>query len=81
MAGLGETREEIRELLRDLRRAGVSSVTVGQYMAPSRKHLPVERYLLPEEFSEIGAEARELGFLRVASAPLVRSSYRAGEGT
>jgi lipoic acid synthetase len=80
MAGLGETREELRRVLADLREAGVSRLTVGQYLAPSPRHLPVARYLSPEEFGEIGAEASALGFRRVDSAPLVRSSYRAGAG-
>lgn len=77
MAGLGETREEIGAVLREMREAGVTMVTVGQYLPPSRSHLPVFRYLSPSEFDEIGDEARELGFDAVESGPLVRSSYHA----
>lgn len=79
MLGLGEQREELREVMRDLRAAGVDILTLGQYLRPSLAQLPVERYVPPEEFAEIGAEARTLGFLSVASAPFVRSSYNAAE--
>jgi lipoic acid synthetase len=79
MLGLGETREEVSAALRELRAAGVGSVTVGQYLSPSPRHLAVARYATPEEFDEIGDEARSLGFRHVASAPLARSSFRAGE--
>ena len=79
MLGLGEQREELREVMRDLRGAGVDILTLGQYLRPSLAQLPVERYVPPEEFAEIGAEARALGFLSVASAPFVRSSYNAAE--
>jgi lipoic acid synthetase len=77
MLGLGETRAEILQSLDDLRAAGCVLLTLGQYLAPSRQHHPVRRYVPPEEFSEYGAEALERGFSGVASAPLVRSSYRA----
>jgi lipoic acid synthetase len=80
MVGLGETHEEIVQVMRDLRDWGVDILTIGQYLQPSRRHLPVERYWPPEAFDEwkrIGRE--ELGFGWVESAPLVRSSYRAGE--
>jgi len=77
MVGMGERRDEIEEVLRDMREAGVTMVTVGQYLPPSLKHLPVERYLTPSEFDEIGAVAKGLGFHAVESAPLVRSSYHA----
>lgn len=77
MAGLGETRDEIRETLRDLRASGVDVVTVGQYLQPHAKRLPVERFVGPEEFAEIREEGESLGFRRVESAPLVRSSYHA----
>ncbi len=77
MAGLGETREEIGVVLRDMRMSGVTMVTVGQYLPPSKNHLPVVRYLSPSEFDEIGDEARRLGFDAVESGPLVRSSYHA----
>ena len=77
MLGLGETRDEISALLRDLRTAGCSLLTVGQYLRPSGKHLPVERYVPPAEFDEIAEEARALGFAHVESGPMVRSSYHA----
>ena len=77
MVGMGERREEVEEVLRDMRKAGVTMVTVGQYLPPSARHLPVERYLTPSEFDEIGAVAKGLGFHAVESAPLVRSSYHA----
>lgn len=79
MLGLGERRDEIQRTLQDLRERGVDIVTLGQYLRPSSKHLPVEAYLPPEVFEEYAALARELGFGYVASGPLVRSSYRAGE--
>jgi lipoyl synthase len=79
MLGLGETTEEIFETLADLRSAGCDLLTMGQYLQPSAKHLPVERYLPPAEFDELGRMARKLGFLDVASGPFVRSSYHADE--
>lgn len=79
MVGLGETREEISQALRDLRSAGVSIVTVGQYLRPAAACAPVERYLHPDEFEEMRLEAVELGFRAAACGPLVRSSYRAAE--
>ncbi|OGT55994.1 MAG: lipoyl synthase [Gammaproteobacteria bacterium RIFCSPHIGHO2_12_FULL_43_28] len=77
MLGLGETNEEIEQTLRDLRAHEVEMVTLGQYLQPSRYHLPVTRYVTPEEFKHFGDFARELGFKNVASGPLVRSSYHA----
>lgn len=77
MLGLGETDEEIREALFDVRRAGCSLLTLGQYLAPSRSHWPVDRYVEPAHFDRWAEEARTLGFEGVASGPLVRSSYRA----
>ncbi len=77
MLGLGETRDEIIEVMRDLRRHGCDMLTLGQYLQPSRYHLAVERYWEPVEFDELGREARTLGFSNVASGPLVRSSYHA----
>lgn len=77
MLGLGETRAEVLEVLQDLRAHGCVMVTIGQYLQPSRHHLPVERYAEPTEFDELAAQARQLGFQRVASGPLVRSSYHA----
>lgn len=77
MLGLGETREEILAVLHDLRAHGCDNLTLGQYLSPSRHHLPVERYVPPAEFDELGDIAREMGFKRVASGPMVRSSYHA----
>jgi lipoic acid synthetase len=77
MLGLGETEDEVLEVARDLREAGVDIFTMGQYLAPSEKNHPVRRYYTPEEFAELGRQARELGFHHVESAPLVRSSYMA----
>ncbi|QXP85237.1 lipoyl synthase [Methylococcus sp. Mc7] len=79
MLGLGETLDEVREVLRDLRSHGCEMLTLGQYLQPSRDHLPVLRYVPPSEFDELAAYARELGFASVASAPLVRSSYHADQ--
>ncbi|CAM2067747.1 lipoyl synthase [Sulfidibacter corallicola] len=79
MLGLGETREEILEAMRDMRRIGVDVVTMGQYLRPSRKHLEVVEYVAPERFEDLAEEARAMGFLYVAAGPLVRSSYKAGE--
>ncbi|MFC5753380.1 lipoyl synthase [Actinomadura rugatobispora] len=76
--GMGETREEISEALRDLHAAGCELVTITQYLRPSPRHHPVERWVKPEEFVELSAEAEEIGFAGVMSGPLVRSSYRAG---
>lgn len=77
MVGLGETRAELTRTMRDLRDVGVDILTVGQYLRPSDLHVPVVRYVPPEEFEEIGREARAMGFLSVASGPFVRSSYNA----
>jgi lipoic acid synthetase len=76
--GMGETREEISQALKDLRSAGCDLITITQYLRPTNKHHPVERWVKPEEFVEMHAEATEIGFLGVMSGPLVRSSYRAG---
>ncbi len=76
--GMGETREEISEALRDLHDAGCELITITQYLRPSPRHHPVERWVKPEEFVELQAEATEIGFAGVMSGPLVRSSYRAG---
>jgi lipoic acid synthetase len=77
MLGLGETREEIEEVLRDVARLGVDIVTLGQYLSPSGEHLPVERYVPPAEFEELREVALGLGITHVESGPLVRSSYHA----
>lgn len=79
MLGLGETIEELFEVLADLRSVGCDILTLGQYLQPTPAHLPVERFVPPEEFDEIGDLARRLGFSLVASGPFVRSSYHAGE--
>jgi lipoic acid synthetase len=79
MLGLGETAREVWQTLLDLRRAGCAYLTLGQYLAPSDKHVPVQRYVTPEEFERWGVTARAMGFQEVASGPLVRSSYRADE--
>ncbi len=77
--GHGETEEEVRETLADLKANAVDIVTLGQYLRPSAKHLPVQEYVQPDRFQRWHDEASRLGFLFVASGPLVRSSYRAGE--
>jgi lipoyl synthase len=77
MLGLGETREEVLETMRDVREAGVDIMTFGQYLRPTRNHLPVERYVTPAEFEEIRLEGLALGFMEVVSGALVRSSYKA----
>ncbi|BAZ45301.1 lipoic acid synthetase [Chondrocystis sp. NIES-4102] len=79
MLGLGETEAEIIQTLHDLRSINCDRLTLGQYMRPSLEHLPVEKYWTPEEFTRLGEIAQELGFKQVRSAPLVRSSYHAGE--
>jgi len=76
--GMGETREEISEAMRDLHAAGCDLLTITQYLRPSLRHHPIERWVRPEEFVELNEEAEEIGFLGVMSGPLVRSSYRAG---
>ncbi len=79
MVGLGETMDEIKATLRDLRAWGVDILTVGQYLQPSRRHLPIVRYYTPQEFEELRVYGLALGFRWVEAAPLVRSSYRAAE--
>jgi len=76
--GMGESRAEVSEALRDLHAAGTELITITQYLRPSPRHHPVERWVKPEEFVELSAEATEIGFAGVMSGPLVRSSYRAG---
>jgi lipoic acid synthetase len=77
MAGLGETRDELLATLSDLRGAGCDIATVGQYLQPHERRLPVEKYYTPEEFDDLRREAEAMGFFRVESGPLVRSSYHA----
>ncbi|MGP0065988.1 MAG: lipoyl synthase [Isosphaeraceae bacterium] len=79
MLGLGETTEELLETMSDLRAVGCDLLTLGQYLQPTPEHLPVIRYLPPDEFEELGRLARQLGFADVASGPFVRSSYHADE--
>ncbi len=81
MLGLGETEAEIIETMQDLRAIGCDRITIGQYMRPSLAHLPVQKYWTPEEFTRMGDIATSLGFSHVRSAPLVRSSYHAGESS
>ncbi len=80
MVGLGEQTDEVLEVARDLRSAGVEMITVGQYLQPSRAHLSIERFWTPDEFSLLGTELEVLGFAHVEAGPLVRSSYHAAAG-
>ena len=77
MVGLGETREEVMQVMDDMRSAGVDFLTVGQYLQPTRKHAPVDRFVTPEEFGALGKIASAKGFLVVSASPLTRSSYHA----
>lgn len=79
MVGLGETDEEILEVMRDMREHDIDMLTVGQYLAPSNYHLPVERYMHPDEFAELEAKAYEMGFTHAAVGAMVRSSYHADQ--
>jgi lipoic acid synthetase len=79
MLGLGESEEDVLATMRDLRDAGVSVLTLGQYLRPTDWHLPVERWITPQEFDDWREAGESLGFAYVASGPLVRSSYKAGE--
>lgn len=79
MLGLGESEQEIVQTYDDLRKFGVDVVTLGQYLRPSLKHLPVEKYLSPQEFDTLSVRAKSKGFLYVAAGPMVRSSYKAAE--
>ena len=79
MLGLGETIDEVKETMRDLVEVGVDILTLGQYLQPSKRHLPIERYYTPEEFDHLREFGLELGFKWVESGPLVRSSYHAAE--
>ena len=77
MLGLGETADELIQVMKDMRAHNIDMITLGQYLQPSRDHLPVDRFVTPEEFDEFGRIAEELGFKSVASGPMVRSSYHA----
>ena len=79
MVGLGENKDEILQVMDDLKAADVDFLTIGQYLQPSEKHFPLDRYYTPEEFEELGAIAKAKGFLLVSSSPLTRSSYHADE--
>jgi lipoyl synthase len=79
MVGLGETADQVRRTLGDLRAAGTDIVTIGQYLQPTRRNLPVVEYITPERFAEYEDCARNLGFRAVVAGPLVRSSYHADE--
>jgi lipoic acid synthetase len=79
MVGLGETGEEVAAVMNDLRDADVDFLTIGQYLQPTRKHAAIDRFVTPAEFQSYRRLAEEKGFLLVASSPLTRSSYHAGE--
>ena len=79
MLGLGETEAEVATTMKELREAGADLLTLGQYLQPTPRHLPVAEYITPQQFDHLADMAREAGFSRVASGPLVRSSYRAAE--
>jgi lipoic acid synthetase len=79
MVGLGETDEEILQVMRDMRAHDIDMLTIGQYLAPSSSHLPVRRYVHPDTFKMFGARAREMGFSHAAVGAMVRSSYHADE--
>jgi lipoic acid synthetase len=79
MLGLGETEEELFQAMRDLRESKCDLLTLGQYLQPSLKHLPVKEFVTPEKFAEYKVRAEEMGFVHVASGPMVRSSYHADE--
>jgi lipoic acid synthetase len=79
MVGLGETKEEVMQVMDDMRSAGVDFITIGQYLQPTRKHAAVDRFVEPAEFAALEAIARAKGFLMVSASPLTRSSHHAGE--
>ncbi len=79
MVGLGETQEEVMQVMDDMRSAGVDFITIGQYLQPTRKHAPVDRFVTPEEFKAYETIAKSKGFLMVSSSPLTRSSHHAGD--
>ena len=79
MVGLGETKEEVIQVMDDLRSAAVDFITIGQYLQPSAKHHPLDRYYYPDEFKEFENIEKTKGFLLVSSSPLTRSSYHADE--
>jgi lipoic acid synthetase len=79
MVGLGETKEELMQVMDDMRSAGVDFITIGQYLQPTRKHVPIDRFVSPDEFAALEGIARAKGFLMVSASPLTRSSHHAGE--
>ncbi|MFO1012797.1 MAG: lipoyl synthase, partial [Caulobacteraceae bacterium] len=79
MVGLGESKEEVMQVMDDMRSAGVDFITIGQYLQPTRRHAAIDRFVTPEEFSAYETIARAKGFLMVSSSPLTRSSHHAGE--
>jgi lipoic acid synthetase len=79
MVGLGETKEEVMQVMDDMRTAGVDFITIGQYLQPTRKHAPIDRFVTPDEFAALETIARAKGFLMVSASPLTRSSHHAGE--
>jgi lipoic acid synthetase len=79
MVGLGETDEEVMQVMEDLRSASVDFLTIGQYLQPSERHAPIMRYVTPEDFDRYARMARSKGFLMVSSSPMTRSSYHADE--
>ena len=79
MVGLGEAREEVMQVMDDMRSAGVDFITIGQYLQPTRKHAPIDRFVTPEEFDALATIARAKGFLMVSASPLTRSSHHAGD--
>lgn len=79
MVGLGETKEEVMQVMDDMRSAGIDFLTIGQYLQPTRKHAPIDRFVTPEEFKTLESIAYAKGFLMVSASPLTRSSYHAGE--
>jgi lipoic acid synthetase len=79
MVGLGETREQVMQVMDDMRSAGIDFITIGQYLQPTRKHAAIDRFVTPEEFKSYETTAYAKGFLMVSSSPLTRSSHHAGE--
>ena len=79
MLGIGETKEEVIQVMQDMRDHDIDMITLGQYLQPSKHHLAVERFVHPDEFDELGELAKQMGFKRVASGPMVRSSYHADQ--
>ena len=80
MLGLGETSDQVIEVMKDLRKVACDFLTLGQYLQPSSSHLPIDRYVTPEEFSQLKEEGRSVGFKHIEAGPLVRSSYHAAVG-